>query len=869
MRPLMLKMSAFGSYADLQEIDFTKLGTVGLYLITGETGSGKTTIFDAVSFALFGKASGDGRGNCRILRSDFADGKTKTFVELDFAVGDKVYNIKRNIKESGQDVVLTLSDGTRLNGDRDVKSKITEIVGLDREQFAQIVMIAQNDFLRFLQSGTDDRVKILRRIFGTDTLRQFQERLSALAKSKNEKLDLIRRDFDRRNVDIHKRKEQFAEWEAQIKSDKKDLSETDKKLEECDIKKRTLAAELAVAEELRKKFDDLDLFRREQKEHNAKAKATEELKKRAARGETALYKVKPFDDELQKAAADYSEVNNGLTDAKKRETAAVAKSAEAAKYLENLQPPDKARDAFADLSKELEKVFADLKSLTELQTKRNEIIGKQAVSEKNQKEFEALNAAFKKADKLCAAYEEAFLRCQAGIIASGLADGEPCPVCGSKEHPSLAELTGGGVTETELKKAREAKEKLRSEREEKSSLCGTLKAETDTLIKRFLSDVSVFIPNGEWESSESPLAILLAQTKDKADELTELVEKGKKELETLTSDWDNAVKSKTNAQSAAQSAKTLVAERSANEQKLLKIKNAAQSAYETALINNGFTDGEDYKAALLTESELAEYKKQISDYEKRGERLGHDIARLESETAGKQPPDTDGLRLKAEAVNSKAKTLNERRDKINGRLIGTETALNELQRAAADFEKAEKEYAAVRQLSDAANGKLGKLDFETYSQTAYFERILNAANLRLKTMSQNRYTLLRKTDPTDRRKHSGLEIEVFDAYTGKTRYANSLSGGESFIASLALALGLSDTVQQSAGGIRIDAMFIDEGFGTLDTDVLELAVRTLSETAGTNRIVGIISHVAELRDRVDKQVRIEKTTAGSRIKLSV
>ncbi|MDR3280100.1 MAG: hypothetical protein LBT23_06285, partial [Synergistaceae bacterium] len=192
--------------------------------------------------------------------------------------------------------------------------------------------------------------------------------------------------------------------------------------------------------------------------------------------------------------------------------------------------------------------------------------------------------------------------------------------------------------------------------------------------------------------------------------------------------------------------------------------------------------------------------------------------------------------------------------------------LDELRRAAERFSKLEHRYAAVKQLSDAANGKL---DFETYAQTAYFERVLRAANTRLKLMSQNRYALLRKTDNDDGRKRSGLELEVMDAYTGKARSANSLSGGESFMTSLSLALGLSDVVQQSVGGIRLDAMFIDEGFGSLDPDVLELAVRTLSDMTGGGRIIGIISHVAELRERIDKQVRVEKTPSGSKISLSV
>jgi len=230
MKPLKLKINAFGSYADLQTIDFTKLGDNGLYLITGETGSGKTTIFDAISFALFGKASGSNRSDYTMLRSDFADNTDKTFIELDFISCNDAYNIKRSIKKAGQDVALTLPDGTTMSGDRNIKEKIYEIVGLDRDQFAQIVMIAQNDFQRFLQSGTDDRLKILRRIFGTELLKNFQEQLKIRVRLESEKRDLIIHDFNRYNVDIYKRDEQFTGWDLQIKTDKAELLNLDKNL---------------------------------------------------------------------------------------------------------------------------------------------------------------------------------------------------------------------------------------------------------------------------------------------------------------------------------------------------------------------------------------------------------------------------------------------------------------------------------------------------------------------------------------------------------------------------------------------------------------------------------------------------------------
>ena len=1010
MKPLKLIISAFGSYADEQTLDFTKLGSNGLYLVTGETGSGKTTIFDAISFALFGKASGDGRGDYMILRSDFGDEKAKTYVELHFSCGDYPYYIKRSIKKTGQDIVLTLPDGTSINGARSVNSKIIDIIGLDRSQFAQIVMIAQNDFLRFLQSSTDDRLKILRRIFGTESLRHFQDQLKIRVGRENDKRKLYLHDFERYEVDIYKRDETFAEWNAQIKTDKAELSEIDKHLAKYDKQKQSLAAELAVAEELCKKFAELETCKIDLEKHHAKAEDISNVKTHASRGEIALHKVKPLADEAQKARKDHTDAQTNLADAKKRETLASAELAEAVTFSESLPPLAETQDAFSSLSKNWEETNEKLKRLKTLQRNRDEISTKDNALAKTQAEltatykqldalpsipdcqseldnitndfknnedtlaklmalqddfttitdkqtilmeeqinYQILNADFHKADETYKVSEDAFLRSQAGIIASNLTDGKPCPVCGSTDHPMPAALSDDGITEEKLKKAREIKDKAQSERETKSSTCNTLKAEMETLTKRFLSDFSPFVPDITIETAETllperigtvkstvaaisekkntittslselniksenalkkrdelipivtslqseidtlkkrflndfsefipsinrkipetELANLLSYMQNTATELTIRKEKEKKALDKLISDHDSAATGKTKAESDLTSAKTSVTERTANVQKLLKHCNEATSVYTKALQDNGFVDESAYTASLVTENELSKMKQQLQDYEKHGERLIRDMARLEKETAGKEQPDIKKLQTEAECVNSESKTLSEKRDKINRDLSKIETALKELRDVAAKFEKVEKTYAALKQLADTANGK--QLDFETYVQMTYFENVLRAANLRLKRMSQDRYTLLRKTDSNDKRKRSGLEIEVLDAYTGKARSANSLSGGESFMASLSLALGLSDIVQQSAGGLHLNAMFIDEGFGSLDAEVLELAIRTLSEMAGEDRIIGIISHVSGLRERIDidKQVLVEKTTAGSKISLAM
>ncbi|GHV50128.1 nuclease SbcCD subunit C [Synergistales bacterium] len=1014
MKPLKLTISAFGSYADTQTIDFTKLGANGLYLITGETGSGKTTIFDAISYALFGQASGTSRNRYRMLRSDYAEGRVKTFVNLDFAVGDSPYNITRtiipHIARTGEvsytdSTALTLSDKTTLGRDSEVKSKIAEIVGLDREQFAQIVMIAQNDFLRFLQSGTDDRVKILRRIFGTGALKYFQDSLKSRAKDLNGELDICRRDFERRGIDPYKREEQFTEWEAQIKIDKAALSEADKNLGVYEKQKTDIAAQTAVAEELSKKFSDLDTNLASLAGHSAKADEMKLLGERRARGEIALRRVKPLADKASETGRRYVMAQSEFVTAKTNAETAFAETEAAKKAFAELPSPAEKQAAFDKLKQEWEQETARLKRLTSLQTNRDDITAKrkeldtlqtelseilksiaglpsladtqtsfeklkqehekaenlltkltalqagyaaimkaQADLGKLQAEFETLNTDYAALNAGYEAMNERFLRGQAGLLARTLQSGEPCPVCGSAEHPAPACPAGDDISEGKLKKGKDAADKARGKRDAKTSECSALigqvetlskrfladlsefvpdaaletaeallsgalaaaqsavktltakkaadeealseltahwdsvtkkrdeltpkctelKSSADTLIKRFMADFAEFAPDAAWDNAGKRLAETFAAAKAKTKELTSRKEADERTLAELIKSRETAAKRNADADAAHKAALALVTERERREREQIKLRDEAQSAYSEALQSHNFADKAEYIAALVTEDELTKIIKQLAGYEKEGERLDAEIKRLRAETSDKAKPDLEKLADEAELLDAAISELRVKRDKVKSRLEQTELVRKELLHSAELFAKLEKQYAAVKQLSDTANGRL---DFETYAQTAYFERVLSAANSRLKFMSQNRYALLRKTEIDDARRRSGLELEVLDAYTGKPRSANSLSGGESFMASLSLALGLSDVVQQSAGGIRIDAMFIDEGFGSLDAEVLELAVRTLSDMTGGGRVIGIISHVAELRERIDKQIQVEKTTAGSRIKI--
>lgn len=1004
MKPLKLTMSAFGSFAGEETLDFSSLGGNGLYLITGETGAGKTTIFDAVSFALFGVPSGKLRDKKK-LRSDFAAEKVKTYVELEFASGKHRYHIRRVIKNSGLDAVLTLTDGTTINGDRNVTAKVTEIIGLTQNQFAQIVMIAQNDFLHFLQSGTQDRVVILRRIFNTESLKRFQENLKLQLKQVEANLESVRRSFVRLGVDPYKREEQLKIWETQQTSDQRQHDLTAARLDQLEQKKGALTAKIALAGELAKKFTDLDATRTAFLHHTERVGEIQQLAMQREQGETALRKVKPLADQAVRQNQQYEMAKKDLAETEAKSAASLTELENAKKILDELPPFEQMQFAFEKLKKTWENATIKYEKLVKLQTEHHVIVKKQVfltatetelaelekkiaelpspdilrdtfvqlkhqleqnidrqkkldllqkdfanISEKQTKletlhsEFEALNKIFNATDDQYKTAQEAFLRAQAGILASELVAGEPCPVCGAKEHPAPARLSDESVTEEKLNTLKATRDQTQLARETKASDCERLNGETKILVKRFLEelsplspetvwetanermtdlldktsvqiidltdqmsraekelseqtelsekltkkrhdltlqykelnteiltlkkrfcdDFSEFLPDTIWEVAGERLADMLSQALVEVEELTKQKKADEQTLSELRQSRDDAIKRHTNAESEHKAAQALFGERQNRMIEQQQQTEEARKAYLDALSDHAFSDEASYMSALVTEEELASILQELDKYEKTGLQLKRDLERLEQETEGQTKPNLEQLSLELDSTNKDVKDLQTQKNEINNRIQQTKFAISELRSLAEEFVKLDKDCADVLLLSKTANGQR---DFETYVQMAYFERILHAANERLQIMSQHRYRLQRERDSGDGRIRTGLNIEVSDAYTGKTRSSKSLSGGESFMASLSLALGLSDVVQQNAGGIHLDAMFIDEGFGSLDSEVLELAVRTLSDMSGGNRMIGIISHVAELRERIEKQVRVVKTITGSKLRL--
>jgi exonuclease SbcC len=867
MRPLKLTISAFGCYAGLEVIDFTALGEKGLYLVSGETGSGKTTIFDAISYALYGSASGDARSNHYLMfRSDFAPEKAKTFVELEFLCRDKLYTVRRTIKKNTQEVELTLSDGTVISGDRIVTPKISELIGLSRDQFSQIVMIAQNDFLRFLQSGTDERVKIMRQIFNTGSFLNFQMSLKKKFKDVNDERNIILSVFDRLGVDVHERAAVCNEWLEQGIADKKEADKIKIKQDENNKQCSDKAAELALAATLAKNLSELEKAGAALKLHNEKSDEMNRLSANHKRNEIAVRNVKPMHDNLIRIQKESAGALNAATNAKNEFDLSAQNKEKAIKALSELPRLDEAEKKYIDENKLWETENAKLTALLSLQKDKAgiakadaELISLQNGFAKLSNDYDELHTAFSHLEAL-------FMSNQAGILAASLKDGAPCPVCGSVTHPRLAEVLDETPTEDKVKEAEIAAEAARKKRDEQFALCTAKKSAADTAKERFVADFCKYEQTETYEAAAAALDKIIPSVTAKVNKLKESSNNANDTFKRLKGDHEKAASLVSKAESEYKASEARLGERKENEEALSKSENEAKINFEQSLSDNAFENESEFLSFVVSESELKNAAQMLSDYDNEGNSLAKDIERLEIETRGKEAPNIAKIEEENNALEETRKILRDKSLEIEGRLTSLRAKIKDVKAASSEYEKNEKQYIVIKPLCDAANGKL---EFETYAQTAYFDRVLRAANLRLQIMSQNRYMLLRKQESDDNRKKTGLDIEVADSYTGKSRSTKSLSGGESFMASLSLALGLSDVIQQSVGGVKLDAMFIDEGFGSLDSETLDLAVNTLSGMAQGSRAVGIISHVSELRERIDKQIRVEKSPTGSTISVII
>ena len=922
MRPLHLTLSAFGPYAGRVEISLEQLGERGLYLITGDTGAGKTTIFDAITYALYGEPSGDNR-DPSMFRSKYAQPDTPTWVELVFSYGGKRYTVRRSpeyerpAKRGGgttpqrAEAELHLPDGHLVTKTREVTGEIVNIIGLDRSQFAQIAMIAQGDFLKLLLADTRSRQEIFRKLFPTRGYMVFQEKVKSESGALQRECEAARASVKQYidGVLCPQEDPMYPQWERAwagelpiqetvelletlLEQDRERDTQCSEELEQLDGEWKAVTALLAKAEELEKAQSQLEVaqVRRETcatqweaaqqqlEAQTAQAPQLEVLRAQLADLEAELPRYQELEQLRQNFAAQTQNIQ--------RQSA----------QLEEQESEQKRRE------KELELWRQERAGLEEAGAQRERLLGQQTRAQEQSQRLEELSTLLAGCRQACVELEnaqkrygvarqkaqvaqedytgknQAFLDEQAGILAQKLAERQPCPVCGSLTHPTPAQLSPGAPTEEELNHAKQAWEAAQQTASTWSVEAGKARTALEEREGRLRSQMAHVLPECE---ADQPVDQSIQEAQRKAQEALDQVRGQLRQVEAALArkrQLDTQIPQQEQRlgelEQAIASAREQLAGANSRREELqgqihtlegqLRYPQAEQARQEQSDLKGKLQRLEEAQAQAQRRANAAQLA--LTGAEEAVKQLTHLVEQS-------QPVDLVAQRARSQELTLRRAQLTAIQRELHTRITTNRTALEQIQGKTAQLTQLEQRYTWVRTLSNTVNGTLPgkeKIALETYVQMTFFDRILRRANLRLLVMTGGQYELKRRREAAGSRGQSGLEMDVIDHYNGTERSVKSLSGGESFQASLALALGLSDEIQSSAGGIRLDTMFVDEGFGSLDEESLSKAMGALGDLAQGNRLVGIISHVSELKEKIDKQIVVCKDrTGGSRVEIVV
>lgn len=919
MRPLKLTLSAFGPYAGKTDFDFDKLGTGGLYLITGDTGAGKTTIFDAITYALYGDPSGNNR-EVSMFRSKYADLETPTFVKLIFKYKDNEYVVKRNpeyerasqrgsgVTKQTAGVELTLPDKKVLTKTKEVDTAIKNIMGIDKNQFCQIAMIAQGDFLKLLLAPTKERIEIFRHIFKTKLYSDLQNKLKQEASSLDNNCLQIR--------------QSITQYIAGINCDESSLhcvqvskaKNNELPIDECISLLENLLAEDSQSEEktaekilnIEKQADTIKL-NIQQGESISRAKLLleqtqallEKLSSEKITLAAALDEENKRSVEIEKLTKDSATISAQLPeyDELSQKQAALAKNISLIE--KNNLTLNKAKTDIDTLKSQIESLSAEAKtlekcgeqkiilennilSLNDRLSKLQQLLQSMEALKKNHEEHKKAVQIYKEkqanVDSLDASYKaghKLYLDAQAGILAESLEEDMPCPVCGSLSHPKKASKPVYVPTKEELDALQNRLSAANKEVERASQAAGKLNGAinekmeaTLTSIKELLGDINM---NSATDIAKENISELQAKIKSinseikqlsknisRKDSIEKILPQSTKRLEELQ-DSINTI---------SNTVTTYTSENKAIEERIADLKSkllfSSKLEADTKIKSNNDTVLKIQKAIELATKRLNECNEKLAS-------ATATKAELSKQLNGKEEINLENEKNKLYELEGNIKRLRSYKEEIHSRIVNNQSNYKNINLKSDELIEAEKQYAVVKSLSDTANGNItgkDKIMLETYIQMHYFDRIISRANARLVIMTGGQYDLVRRKEAVSKMGQSGLDLDVIDHYNGTERSVKSLSGGESFKASLALALGLSDEIQSSAGGIQLDTMFIDEGFGSLDEDSLAQAMNALASLASSNKLIGIISHVGELKQKIDKQIIVKKDkTGGSRAEI--
>ena len=1040
MRPIKLTISAFGPYASKQVIDFEELKGRNIFVISGKTGAGKTTIFDAISYALYGEASGESR-ETDSLRSHFADDNTETYVELEFELRGEKYTVNRVPKqkkkkargegytEKSADATLTLPDGKVITKVKNVTDKIIEILGITREQFKQIVMLAQGEFKKLLLADSVEREGIFRKIFNTYDFEKIQAELKDKAanlsknrtKSKHEmeiNLKNIKGEHDivideyvdfplvieklkdllERDNNIYKTlNEEGKEVDnnLQVKNQEKAIIETNNNLlKEKEIITKALEELLSKEDEYKNKakaiidgknakevkyiedklIETTKKLTKREEDYNLSLKNIDSLKLKQEEANKLLQIEESKECDREKLSVEINNLNKLEEkiielDSLNNKVMHLKQSAENSK----LQIINNKKET-EELKKSKEEKELQLKDIATLETKKVEL--ESDIKAKNKtldevrelfkvirsfqntyiehnnkaKEYKEFEVEYKKVKENYEKMDDLYKKEQAGILASKLQENEPCPVCGSTNHPNKATIKENLKipTKEELKVAKENLDKLEKENLEKINNLTTLNSNKTTYLEQVNNHLSMLSAtlnidktfNSETAKVVKNLGTELKSVIDKLkDELLKVIdkislkEKIEKELNLITTTinerehslikleeceknytteltqnitkideykkeipenitdlktLNNLIEVKTKELNIGKEklaklrlenenlAKKLEGENSTSKEinksiEELKLEIANNKAnFNEAIKEQGFDNIQTYEDAKLQISMVESLEKEVENYNSELKLTKAKQEDIINKTKDIVFMDITTIDEEIRSIQNNKKELEGKLRDLHSIIDNNKTVLKNVENLNIEFKEIEEEYKVVGELADLANGKKAPyISFERYILASYFEDIIEAANIRLEKMTGDRFSLIRKTSKSKGAGQKGLELEIYDNYTDSSRDVSSLSGGESFKASLSLALGLSDIVQSNAGGVSLDTMFVDEGFGTLDPQSLDNAIDSLLELQRGGRLVGIISHVEELKERIDAKLEVTSTSKGSKVEFNI
>ncbi|TWT24761.1 AAA family ATPase [Planomicrobium sp. CPCC 101110] len=1021
MRPLKLKLTAFGPYKQTEVIDFADLQGNQLFVISGSTGSGKTTIFDGICFALYGSASGSDRSDSRILRSDFADDGTHTCVEMEFEIHNKVYRILRqmgHVKKGNKSATgeryeffEKCEGGEKPCVERQIVSEINrrieEIIGLTQNQFSQIVMLPQGEFRKLLTSETDNKEEILRKIFKTEPYKMISERLKQkkdeaskafqleeqvlashirnIAASLPDRDSAIFELLSRDHYNVHQVMAALGQeaefYEGKIASDKvayqtayqrhaekqqlfheaKQWNDRFDELAQKGERLEQMTAELPVFEEKERHLqqaerasliEGLESFFKELQ--NDELEKLELLKAARANAQTALDQWKRSEAEfcvqekrqgereqlhrkileLQNKLPAVQELDGKRAELERLETLAKQVAAEAESAEETWQTEKRVLEKIAlqaaELEQKVEAFDGKNERLAELKEKCRiaaSLLAAQSSWTKLEKESRTLETAYRQAAAHYAELEAKWFADQARVLAEQLHEGEACPVCGSLEHPNKISAAHGSAVAKEqldLEKAKldgadsrfrnasarlnalaeqldEKKAEARSfgwnpdrteeeypgleaERKALDAEVGELQKDKQELrtLKENLSQLARQVEQLERRKGdasaamqkqraafETATAVFEQQLMSIPEEIRVLAVL-EKNIRQASAEKDQLEKLWAQAQERFQSAKEIKASTAAALEHAVgtaeEVKNKKVQAgeqFNAALQKSSFESESVYQQAKLTESAQAALKKELEAYKQSRHTLIEQVRELETLLAGREK--TNSAELEAELAELK-RVYEQAFAQLNYSKEFEKTAvalMGKIAQATEQAAQAEQEMSRIADLHDMIRGQNPqKISFERYLQIEYLEQIIHSANERLRELSNGQFYLIRSDRQEARGKQSGLGLDVYDSYTGQTRDVKTMSGGEKFNASLCLALGMADVIQSFQGGVSIDTMFIDEGFGSLDEESLNKSIETLIDLQKSGRMIGVISHVQELKSAIPAILEVKKSKEG-------